>query len=90
MQIGIIQGHTRICGKKQGYAGLPIKDETLEVDFGRGFLEPVNQMTRAWLPTPDELVRINNGAAIHVKIWGVTPAPMIVEVGKAVDSGVET
>lgn len=83
MQIGMIENHTRVCGKEQGYAGLPIRDETLQVDFGDDNIQPVNQMTSAWLPTPDEITRIQNGAAIHVKIWGVTPAPMLVEVGEA-------
>lgn len=83
MQIGMIENHTRVCGKEQGYAGLPIRDETLQVDFGANGIQSVNQMTSAWLPTPDEITRIQNGAAIHVKILGVTPAPMQVEVGEA-------
>lgn len=86
MQIGMIKDHTRICGKSQGYAGLPIRDETVAVDFGIGLIQEVNQMTSAWLPTPDEITRIQNGAAIHVKILGTTPAPMTVTVGESVES----
>ena len=82
MQIGMIENHTRICGKSQGYAGLPIRDEILSVDFGPNGIQPVNQMVTAWLPTPDELIRLQDGAAIHVKIWGTTPAPMMLEVGE--------
>lgn len=78
MQIGRPTGCTRVCGKSQGYLGLPIRDEILEVEgVGR-----VNQMTTSWLPTPDELAALNAGAPVHVKIWGITPAPMMVDVGE--------
>lgn len=78
MQIGMIEGHTRICGEAQGFMGLPLRDELLHVD-GMGI---VNEMTSAWIPTPDELAALNAGAAVHVKMWGDSPAPMKVEVGK--------
>jgi hypothetical protein len=78
MQIGMIPGHTRICGKSQGFMGLPLRDATLDVE-GVGL---VNEMTSAWLPTPKELEALNAGAAVHVKIWGNVPAPMLVEVGE--------
>ncbi|WP_085044348.1 hypothetical protein [Ensifer aridi] len=78
MQIGMIEGHTRVCGKSQGFLGLPLRDELLNVE-GIG---PVNQMVSAWLPTPQELEALNAGAAVHVKIWGNVPAPMLVEVGE--------
>lgn len=77
MQIGMIDGHTRICGKSQGFMGLPIRDAQLNVE-GIGL---VNEMTSAWLPTPKELEALNAGAAVHVKIWGNAPSPMLVEVG---------
>ena len=78
MQIGMIKDHTRICGKSQGFMGLPIRDATLNVEgFGQ-----VNEMTSAWLPTPEELAALNAGAAVHVKIWGNSPPPMLVEVGE--------
>jgi hypothetical protein len=59
--------------------GLPLRDETLNVE-GMGL---VNQMVSAWLPTPKELEALNAGAPVHVKIWGNTPSPMLVEVGEA-------
>lgn len=77
MQIGSIEGTTRVCGKAQGFMGLPVRDDTLDVE-GMGL---VNQMSTAWLPTPAELDALNKGAAVHVRLWGVTPAPMLVEVG---------
>lgn len=30
MQIGIIQGHTRVIGKSQGYLGLPLRDVLID------------------------------------------------------------
>lgn len=78
MQIGRIENHTRICGESQGFMGLPVRDTALNVE-GIGI---VNEMTSAWLPTPDELAALNAGAAVHVKIWGNNPAPMLVEVGE--------
>lgn len=78
MQIGMIPRHTRICGKSQGFMGLPLRDETLRFEDGG----TVNEMTSAWLPTPKELEALNAGAAVHVKIWGEVPSPMLVEVGE--------
>lgn len=77
MHCGMIERHSRICGRSQGYRGLPIRDEIIVVkDIG-----PVSSMLSAWLPTPDELARLNAGASIHVRILGVVPPPMDVAVG---------
>lgn len=77
MQIGRPEGCTRVCGKSQGFLGLPIRDDVLNVE-GMG---QVNQMTTAWIPTPKELAALNAGAPVHVKIWGNSPPPMMVETG---------
>jgi hypothetical protein len=77
MQIGMIEDANRVCGKQQGFMGLPIRDQLLDVE-GIGL---VNQMSSAWIPTPAELDALNAGAAVHVRIWGNTPPPMLVEVG---------
>jgi hypothetical protein len=89
MQIGMITGHTRVCGKSQGFLGLPLRDEVLQVE-GMG---TVHQMTTAWFPTPAEIAAIQAGAPIHVSIWGSPhpqlgvplPSPMKVEVGNPPD-----
>lgn len=84
MQIAMIENHTRVCGKSQGFLGLPIRDELVEVP-GFGIC---NQMTTAWTPTPDELERLSKGACVHIKLlgenptFGPLPMPMIVEVGE--------
>ncbi|MBA9070250.1 hypothetical protein FHR71_004016 [Methylobacterium sp. RAS18] len=48
MQIGRIEGCTRVLGKSQGYLGLPIRDEVITCTVG-GPKTPA--MTTAWLPT---------------------------------------
>ncbi|MBW8638994.1 hypothetical protein K1W69_17490 [Hoeflea sp. WL0058] len=78
MQIGAIEGATRIVGKSQGYMGLPIRDEKIDCSVN-GPNTP--SMTTAWLPTPAELEALNNGASVHIRILGTVPPPMMVAVG---------
>lgn len=78
MQIGMIEGHTRICGKSQGYAGLPVRDEMVVCTVNG----PTPAMTTAWLPTPDQIARIVAGAPVLVQILGTVPPPMLVDVGR--------
>lgn len=78
MEIGVIEGATRIVGRSQGYLGLPIRDEIVDC--------PVNgpqtpAMVTAWKPTPAELEALNAGASIHVRILGKVPPPMNLSVG---------
>jgi hypothetical protein len=82
MLIRRIKGATRVCGKSQGYKGLPILDIAVK-DEVSGMM--VNSMTSAWEPTPDELKRLNAGASVHVSIYGNSPPPMIVTVGSSPD-----
>jgi hypothetical protein len=82
MQIGVIEGATRIVGKSQGYLGLPLRDEAILCAVN-GRETP--SMTTAWLPTPAELEALNSGAAVHVRILGNVPPPMMVTVGPAPD-----
>ncbi|NTG22034.1 hypothetical protein G6L00_16475 [Agrobacterium rhizogenes] len=79
MQIAMIEGATRIIGKSQGYLGLPLRDEVIScaVD-GDG----TPAMVTAWLPTPDELARLNAGASVHLRILGTVHPPVMVEVGE--------
>lgn len=78
MQVGVIEGATRIVGKSQGYLGLPIRDERIHCSVN-GPETPA--MITAWLPTPAELAALNAGAAIHVRVLGSVPPPMMVMVG---------
>ena len=78
MQIGRIEGATRVLGKSQGYMGLPIRDEKVNCTVN-GVETPA--MTTAWLPTPDELTRLNAGASVHVQLLGVNHPPIMVTVG---------
>ncbi len=77
MIIAMIKGATRICGKAQGYLGLPIRDIVL-IDKTTGHYTPA--METAWTPTPDQIERINKGANIIVRILGEVPPPMMLDV----------
>jgi hypothetical protein len=78
-----IAGFTRICGKAQGYLGLPVRDRIVSCPVsGR-----VKSMTTAWQPTPDELALLNEGSSIYVEILGPdNPFPMMVGVGESPDA----
>lgn len=80
MIIGRIPGATRVLGKSQGYLGLPIRDEVIEEGVN-GADTPC--MVTAWEPTPDEIERLINGAAVHVRILGTSHPPIMVDVGDA-------
>lgn len=82
MEVGCIDGATRIVGKSQGYRGLPIRDERLDCSVN-GPNTPA--MITAWVPTPEELAALNAGAAVHVRMLGMTPPPMYVFVGPVPD-----
>lgn len=79
MQIGRISGATRILGKGQGYAGLPVRDEPINCSV-EGPNTP--SMVTAWLPTPKELAALNSGAAVHVRLLGKQHPPIMVDVGE--------
>lgn len=78
MEIGRIQGCTRVLGKSQGYYGLPVRDEVMN-DSVTGPDTPV--MITAWFPSPDELAALNAGAPIHLRIVGTAHPPVMVGVG---------
>lgn len=82
MQIGRIEGATRVLGKSQGYNGLPVRDELINEKVNG---EGTPSMVTAWEPTPEELQRIIKGANVHVHILGREHPPLMVEVGKAPD-----
>jgi hypothetical protein len=79
MQIGRITGATRVIGKSQGYAGLPLRDEPINCTVN-GPATP--SMVTAWLPTPKELEALNAGAPVHVRILGTAHPPIMVNVGE--------
>lgn len=86
MIIGRISGATRVLGKSQGYLGLPVRDETIEeARLGPG----IHSMVTAWIPNPDELQRLINGAAVHVRILGSVHPPIMVDVGPEPTEGGE-
>lgn len=78
MIVAMIEGANRVCGKSQGYLGLPVRDETV-IDKATGDI--VNIMHTAWTPTPEEIEKIKNGANIIVSLIGMNPQPLMVTVG---------
>lgn len=79
MEIGRIQGCTRVLGKSQGYYGLPVRDE-VQNDAVTGPDTPV--MVTAWFPTPDELAALNAGAPVHLKVVGTAHPPVMLTTGE--------
>lgn len=78
MQIGMIEGHTRIIGKSQGYLGLPLRDIRIPCTVN-GPATPA--METAWLPTPAELHAIAQGAPIILRVIGEAHPPVMIETG---------
>jgi hypothetical protein len=78
MQIGRIQGFTRVVGKKQGYPGLPVRDVVIESNVaGPG----TRAMETAWLPMPNELAALNAGAPIVLRVYGTVHPPVLLYAG---------
>jgi hypothetical protein len=86
MEIGRIEGATRTIGKSQGYLGLPRRDEVINCAVN-GPSTPV--MVTAWFPSPEELVALAAGAAIHVRILGTAHPPIMVGVGLVPSDAIE-
>lgn len=76
MLIAYIKGANRVCGKSQGFLGLPIRDTTIKANDGTVY----NVMNTAWTPTPDELLILNAGGNVVIAQIGTTPLPMAVGV----------
>lgn len=87
MEIGRITGCTRVIGKSQGYYGLPIRDERMNMQLPLGDDTPV--MVSAWLPSPDELASLNAGAPIHLRIVGTAHPPVMLGVGEIPSDEIE-
>ncbi|QIO64829.1 hypothetical protein [Rhizobium leguminosarum] len=84
MQIGMIEGHTRIIGKSQGYRGLPLRDVATN-DTVNGPDTPA--METAWIPDPDEIAAIVAGAPIILRILGTAHPPVMIFVGEVPSDG---
>lgn len=82
MQIGRIEGATRVLGKSQGYLGLPIRDVVVECAVNG----PCRAMETAWLPTPAEIEAIVAGAPVILRVLGVGHPPVMLEVGTPPDA----
>jgi hypothetical protein len=77
---GQISGATRNFGAPEGWSEeTHIPCETLAVcDLTDDFGHPV--MVSSWKPTSEELALLNNGAEIHLNIWGIAHPPVALMV----------
>lgn len=79
MQIGYIEGATRVVGKSQGYFGLPIRDGEINCSVnGPGTPE----MRSVWVPLPHELEALTAGAAVILCVQGTDHPPVMLGVGE--------
>lgn len=86
-----VEGATRVLGRSQGYYGLPVRDEALNLGDLPQMLEmPFNDsvtgpgtptMLTAWQLTPDELARLQAGAPLYLRIVGNGHPPVMIYVG---------
>jgi hypothetical protein len=73
MQIGMIEGATRVIGKSQGYMGLPLKDFVYQ--------DGTPAMESVWFPTPKELEALALGAPVVLQVLGTGHPPVSLSVG---------
>ena len=78
MQVGMVEGCTRVIGESQGYRGLPLRDDLIHCSVNGS---NIPSMTSAWYPTPEEIAAIAAGAPVHLRILGVQHPPVMVSVG---------
>lgn len=83
MQIGRISNATRVLGKSQGYIGLPVLDASVPGKDGTS----IRCMSSAWLPNTDEILALNLGAPLIVKLLTKEHPPISVDVGEVPDWG---
>lgn len=83
MEIGRIQNATRVVGKSQGYIDLPLRDVQLKCAVNG---EGTPAMETAWFPTPEELIAINAGAPIILRVLGTQHPPVFIYAGDQPDA----
>ena len=91
MNIGRIEGATRVLGKSQGYIGLPLRDEAKNLGDLPHMLHVMEDskvtgantptMQTVWHPTPDEMAAIAAGAPIYLTLVGIAHPPVQLIVG---------
>jgi hypothetical protein len=82
MEIGRVEGFTRVLGRGQGYVPLPIKDIRVNYVGLDGREVSVPAMLTAWFPTPEEMQLLLQGAPIMLTILGNGHPPVTMEVGR--------
>lgn len=86
MQIGRIQGATRVLGQRQGYLGLPLRDGVIN-DKVTGPGTPV--METAWLLSNDEIDQLRSGAPLILRVVGTNHPPVMLYVSEQPSPSIE-
>jgi len=81
--VGAIEGANHCFGKPDSMTdkecfSLRVRVERVEFEGGM-----TTQFVSAWYPTPDELKRLNEGAAVHLGIVGGGHPPVWLAVGES-------
>lgn len=84
MIAGAIEGATHSLAKPNDMTdaechALRVRVERVQYEGGEAL-----QFVSAWYPTPDELKRLNEGAAVHLRILGPGHPPVSLGVGESV------
>lgn len=80
MNIGHITGATHTLGKPAEMTDEQCAPLPVRVDIYADGLSTMVVMSSAWLPTAEELARLNAGAPVHVAIYGAVHPPINVTV----------
>ena len=75
MIVNVIEGYTHIIGRDQGYGGLPIRGEVIDVNGG-----VLEVMASSWTPTPRELRTLLQGGSIVLRVGGTMHPPVSMNV----------
>lgn len=85
MDITKIDGFTRVIGEEQGYIGLPLRDISVN-DPVTGPDAPA--MESAWQPDAADLVTLQAGGQIILRLYGTQHPPVAIYVGNPTDDEV--
>ncbi len=81
MIAGIIEGANHVFGKPSDMTDGECRALHVRVEQTRYSGGLARQFTSAWLPTPAELKRLNEGAAVHLTVIGEGHPPISLSVG---------
>ena len=75
MIVNVIEGYTHIVGREDGYNGLPLRSEIIDMDG-----EDVRVMASSWSPSPSELNTLLRGGTVVLRVAGRVHPPVSMDV----------